>query len=191
MFGTLDSSYAFVTHSVWDWLTSLQDDLKASHDNKFSGLFPVIGPRFLSPRTPHMLLCSHPVLTFKVVYSPFWLLVYLINFIVYYLLVLLLILWSFESLFSRQFSLFVRMDYWYSIRLPLILPSFCAGFLTLKVSVTFEVNRYNTGSHLTLRENEVLLAGRLRPLQMCCCPRGYCDRTNLIIRLDIKFVFRK
>jgi hypothetical protein len=102
---------AFAIHSVGDCLPGLQDDLKASDESKVSYLFPMIGPRFLSSGTPPTLFCFHPVLTVQVVYSPFWLLVYLIDFIVYYLLVLLLMSWSFELLIYRQFSLFVQMDY--------------------------------------------------------------------------------
>jgi hypothetical protein len=88
----------------------------------------------VSYRPGHRLRCSvspSTDSTVQVVYSPFWLLVYLIDFIVYYLLVLLLMLWSFELLIYRQFSLFVQMDYWFSAWLPLILgPGSSVGIAT-------------------------------------------------------------
>jgi len=88
-----------------------------------------------------------------------------------------------------SFYLFVQMDYWFSVWLPLLLPSFCVVFLAAKFSVPFEVHRYTTGAHIGLRESKVLLVRRIRPLQICCGLRGYCDGTNLVTRPDINFCF--
>ena len=87
------------------------------------------------------------------------------------------------------FYLFVRMDYWFSVWFPVLLPSFCAVVLAAKVSVPFEVHRYNTGPHFALRESKVLIVGRIRHLQLSCGPQGYCDGKNLVNRLDINFYF--
>jgi hypothetical protein len=86
------------------------------------------------------------------------------------------------------FYLFVQMDYWFSVWLPLLLPSFCVIFLAAKVLVSFEVHTYITGPHLTLRESKLLLVGRIPSLQMYCGPQ-VTDSTNLVTRLDINFCF--
>ena len=100
------------------------------------------------------------------------------------LVVNILIIWV-VTFSPGFFYLFVQMAYRFSVWLPLLLPSFSVVFLAAQVSLPFEVYRYNTGAHLTLRDSKVLLLGRIRPLQMYWVPRFYCDGTNLVTRLDI------